>query len=106
MTSGNPALPIHDKITRGESISAEERLLLDQWYAQLDAEENAGLDQIRTPKDLPALRARVDATVAQVRNVTQRIQILAAETELVRRDVQVLQRQLAQKTAKMSRISP
>ena len=100
MTSNLQAQQIHDRFTRGEAISAEERAQLDQWYAELDADENAVLGRTPTQQDLSALRERVDATVAQLRSVTQRIQGLTAENEAVRRDVLALQRQLAQKSAR------
>jgi predicted RNase H-like nuclease (RuvC/YqgF family) len=97
MSADLQAQQIHDRATRGEPISAEERSQLDQWYARMDAEEGALLNRGQ-PQELAALRGRIDAAVAQVRVVTQRIQTLTTENETARREVAALQRQLAQKS--------
>src|SRR5258708_39045778 len=97
MSADQQAQQIHDRATRGEPISAEERSQLDQWYARMDAEEGALLNR-GPPHDLAAQRGQIDAAVAQVRVVTQRIQTLTAENETVRREVAALQRQLAEKS--------
>ena len=99
MTPDEQGQRLHDRITRGEVLSADERSLVDQWYARHDADEAAALARSSPPQDLSDLRQRVDATVAKVRTITQQIQTLTADTETVRRDVLALQRQLAQRTA-------
>src|SRR5437867_1552803 len=53
MSTDQQAQHIHDRATRGEPISAEERSQLDQWYARMDAEEGALLSRGQ-PHDLGA----------------------------------------------------
>lgn len=89
---------IHDRATRGESISDVERSQLDQWYARMDAEEEATFARGQTPCDLAALRTQIDSIVSEVGAVTQRIQALTIENETARREIAALQRRLAQKS--------
>ncbi len=96
------ARQLHDRATRGESLSAEERALLDHWYARQDQEEGAALAATVPPASAAALQAQVDAALAQLVTATQRIQTLAAENEAVRKEVADLQRQLARKPAVQS----
>jgi hypothetical protein len=90
---------LHDRATRGVPLSDEEQAQLDQWYARQDQDEDAALTRTPAPPSVTALQAQVDAAVAQLLTVTQRIQTLAAENEAVRREIAVLQRQLAQRPA-------
>ena len=96
------ARQLHDRATRGELLSAEERALLDQWYARQDREESAALAATVPPASAAALQAQVDAALAQLVTATQRIQTLAAENEAVRKEIADLQRQLARKPAVQS----
>jgi hypothetical protein len=49
------------------------------------------------PRNLTELHARVEAAVGELTAVTQRIQILSAENEGLRREIGVLQKQVAQR---------
>ena len=97
-----PARQLHDRATRGDSLSVEERALLDQWYARQDQAEAAALAASAPPASAAALQSQVDAALAQLVTATQRIQALAAENEAVRKEVADLQRQLARKPAVQS----
>lgn len=89
---------LHDKATRGEALTAEERTQLDLWYARQDQEEEAALAGTGPSTNVAALQAQVDAALGRLLTVTQRIQALTAENEAVRRDVAALQCQLTQKS--------
>jgi hypothetical protein len=91
---------LHDKTTRGDALSAEEKAQLEDWYARHDREEVAALTSALLPQSNTRLQAQVDAAVAQLLTVTQRIQTLAAENDAVRGEVASLQRQLAQRPEK------
>ncbi len=96
------ARQLHDRATRGDSLSAEERVLLDQWYARQDQEEGAALAAAVPPASAAALQTQVDAALAQLVTATRRIQTLAAENEAVRKEIADLQRQLARNPAVQS----
>ena len=99
MSGDDVALQLHDRATRGGALSAEEQALLDAWYARQDQEEAAALARSLPPANVAALQAHVDAAVAQLLTVTQRIQTLTAENEAVRQEIAALQRRLAQQSA-------
>jgi hypothetical protein len=97
MPSDDVAKQLHDRATRGEVLSGEERPLLEAWYAQQDQQESATLAQASPAQTLAALQAQVDSAVAQLVLVTERIQKLTADNEVLRGEVVALQRQLPRK---------
>ena len=99
MSTDNLAQQLHDKATRGIALSADERALLEPWYARQDQEESALLAGTSPPQELASLQAEVDAALAQVLSVTQHIRTLAAENDALRREIAHLHRQLAQKAS-------
>ncbi len=99
MRGDDLALQLHDRATRGGALSAEEQALLDAWYARQDREEAAALAAADSSQSVAALQGQVDAAVAQLLTVTQRVQTLTAENEVVRQEIAALQRRLAQQSA-------
>jgi len=97
MNTDEVARQLHDKATRGGTLSPEERACLEKWYAQQDQEENAALAGALSSQPIAALRAQVDVAVGQLGAVTHRIQALTAESETVRQENAALRRQLAQR---------
>jgi hypothetical protein len=95
MSTNDHGQELHDKLTRGGVLSADEQALLQQWYALHDQRESAALVGTGPPAPLAALQAQVTAAVAQLSTVTQRIQVLTGENEALRQEVAALQRQLA-----------
>lgn len=86
---------LHDKATRGLPLSAHEQAQLDAWYAGQDKEDNTLLGPFRSSVQLATLQTQVETALAQLLTVTQRIQELTAQNDAVRREITVLQRQLA-----------
>ncbi len=66
---------LHDRATRGQELSSEEQEQLQAWYAEMDRAEAAdlGLDQQPSEDTLPA---RIEKTLVEIANLTQRIQEL------------------------------
>lgn len=95
MISDNLAKQLHDRATRGESLSAEEQAQLENWYAREDDAENKVLGLAATEKTLAPLHAQVDDALAQLMTVVRRIQEVATENESLRREIATLRRQLA-----------
>jgi hypothetical protein len=93
---------LHDKATRGITLSAAEQAQLEAWYAQQDQEEDAVLAQTTRPQALVALQTQVDAAVAQLLAATQHIQELVVHNETLRRDIAILQQQLTQSSSAQS----
>jgi thiazole synthase ThiGH ThiG subunit len=90
---------LHDEATRGAPLSTEDRDRMEQWYVRQDEEESRLLERASQPTDFAALKDQVDAALAQILTVTQRIQILTAGNDILRREIADLHRQLAEKAA-------
>jgi hypothetical protein len=88
---------LHDRATRGETLSTEESARLQEWYARLDREEMAALDKAFPPANLAEAHTQIETALAQLATVTQRIQALTAENAALRREIVSLQAQLAQR---------
>ena len=93
------AKQLHDKVTRGGVLSSDEQAKLDAWYDRQDAAESAMFAQTNPPQTLVALQAQVDAAVAQLLTVTQRVRDLTLQNDALRLDITALQRQLPQVSA-------
>ena len=89
----------HDRATRGESLTNQEQAELQQWYTQLDHQENAALGRMQPSPTVADLEAQVAAAVGQLQSVTRRIQKVTADNSAIRQEIADLQRQLAQKSA-------
>ena len=89
---------LHDKRTRGLTLSAEEQVTLDAWYARQDAEEQASLGSASTSPLLTRMHAELDAINAELRSVTQRIQEATAENTRIRDEIIKLQAQATKRS--------
>ncbi len=94
MTSDELGMQLHDRATRGEALAAEEQSQLEQWYASQDAMESDLLQHTSAKLDVSELWTQVEAALAQLTTVTQRIQQITMENEVLRREIAVLQQQL------------
>lgn len=94
MISNDTARKLHDRFSRGETLSAEERRQLQEWYASQDTAESKMLGLTIGEKTVASLQAQVDAALTQLMTVTKRIQEIASENETLRREIAVLHRQL------------
>ena len=86
---------LHDKATRGVPLTPDEQARLEAWYARLDQAERALLAGKPSPDRLAVLHAQVQAATADLLTGSQRIQVLAAENEDLRREILRLHEQVA-----------
>ncbi len=91
---------LHDRRTRGESLSASEETILRAWYTTQDEAEQSLLAGVIAPEGNPpaaviALREQVDAALVQVTSVTQQIKRLTRQNESLRQQNARLRQQLA-----------
>jgi hypothetical protein len=90
---------LHDQVTRGEKLTPDEQAALEQWYSQEDHTEGMVLNASVAIKADGSLQRHVDATLDQLRLVTQQIQELSIENDTIRREITELRRRLAQRLA-------
>jgi hypothetical protein len=90
---------LHDRATRGETLTAEEQEQLRLWYAHHDQEEMAQLSAAPVPSQLADLQSRVQQVTAQVVVQAQHIEALTAENAQLRQEIASLQRLLSAKLA-------
>jgi len=83
-----PMTDLHDRATRGEKLTAEERERLGHWYELQDQQEAALLSASATQQPAAAsLQSEIDAALAQLSDVTQRIRTLSEENDALRREI-------------------
>lgn len=87
---------LHDKATRGTSLSQDEQAQLDQWYIAQDNAEVAILG-LTTPPALVDLQTQVAAALTRSISLAQRIQELADENDALRREIGILRQQVARR---------
>jgi cell division protein FtsB len=95
MVSDDLGQRLHDRATRGRTLTAEERGQLEAWYAQQDTAENDALHLLEADTDIPTLEAQVQAALEQLAVLTSRIQQVTAENNSLRREISSLRQQLA-----------
>ena len=93
--SDNFSQELHDRATRGETLSPEEQAQLEQWYALEDEIEDNILETTTAEKTKAAMQAQIETTLRQLRVVTKRIQEVTSENEALRQEIISLRRQLA-----------
>lgn len=86
---------LHDRATRGEQLSADDRGQLQEWYAQNDREEMVRLASTPAPRDLAQLQAQVQRAAGQLVAQAHRIQELTAENAELRHAISTLEKRLA-----------
>jgi hypothetical protein len=69
---------LHDRATRGETLTAQEQELLRLWYAHHDQEEMGQLSAAPVPSRLADLQSRVQQVTAQVVVQARHIEALRA----------------------------
>ncbi len=93
---------LHDRATRGETLSAAEEEQLKAWYLEQDAAEAAALNLNSEPKSVLSLRGHVDSALAEIVDITTKIQKVTAENDALRRDNAKLRLQLDRQSAAQS----
>ena len=84
---------LHDKASRGEKLTDAESHDLKEWYAMQDALEEKQLGVFTADETLSILRAQIDTALTQLLTVTQRIQEIAVQNEVLREEIATLRRQ-------------
>lgn len=95
MISEELGMQLHDRWTRGQTLTAEEQVQLEAWYQQQDAAEAQQLNQVFTAAGIEDLQSQVEMALTQLAVAIQRVRQITAENERLRREISVLRQQLA-----------
>ena len=98
MISDELAKQLHDKSTRGKSLSLEEQTLLEQWYAFQDQAESQTLVKSSDKTRLAILQTHVNTALIQLMTVTKQVQEMMTENETLKGEIIQLHNQLVQQT--------
>lgn len=85
---------LHDRLTRGATLSADERTTLEAWYAEQDREEMAILAASAPLEELARLRQQVEEALTALRSVEAENDALAAENARIQAENAALQQRL------------
>jgi len=98
MTADELGKQLHDRATRGETLTDAEQVQLERWYAFQDQAESQALGLTDESQTLETLRIQIETALTQLTIATRRIQEISAENEVIRRDITTLRKQLAEQT--------
>jgi hypothetical protein len=94
MISEDSAKRLHDRDTRGEKLSADEREALEAWISTQDQAEANLLSPKSVGPSLADLRSQVASALEQTDEITSAIRRLFSENDLLRDENAVLRRRL------------
>lgn len=94
MISDDLGKVLHDKATRGMTLSAEEQEQLQSWYDEQDAQEAAMYAAVPEVAGAARLQAQIDATLTQLISMTRSIQEVMLKNNALRQEIDGLSRQL------------
>ncbi len=96
---------LHDKYTRGDTLSTEEHIQLEHWYERQDKLEASQLGlatEAKNEPDLALLKAQVDIALLQLSTVSSQIQTVSAENEALRQETEQLRHHIVHMLASQS----
>jgi hypothetical protein len=87
---------LHDRFTRSIPLSPAEQARLEAWYAEQDKAEKLLLESTEKGNASGVIQAQIRTLLTQLRIVTQRIQEINEQNEVLRQEIVMLKQQLAQ----------
>ncbi|MFV9505249.1 MAG: hypothetical protein AB4911_11865 [Oscillochloridaceae bacterium umkhey_bin13] len=85
---------LHDRATRGKTLTADEQAQLEAWYAMQDAAETVLLGDLSAPDDLRDLQAGVEQAITHILATSRRIRELDVQNTGLRFEIAELQQRL------------
>jgi hypothetical protein len=86
---------LHDRVTRGEVLTKEEHLALENWYEEQDQVEQQRLSVALSSVSVADLQAQTSAILKRLELTAQYIQETLTVNNSIRQDIAVLEEQLA-----------
>lgn len=91
------ALDLHDRLTRGQQLTADELAMLEQWYASQDSAESAMLGAATGAETIGRLQEQLNDVLTSIADVSTRIAEIVTENDSIRRENAALRRRIAQR---------
>jgi hypothetical protein len=85
---------LHERASRGDSLSTLEMEQLEAWYAEKDAQEAQLLKMPGAAVDCVALQAQIDLALEKIGTVSQGIRQVSAENATLKQEIFELQQAL------------
>lgn len=101
MTDTEKMQQLHHRASLGETLSAEENTVLQNWYDELDREE-AYINRDNREIDLDTMRENLGKTYEQIAAVSAENVRLFKHSEKLRRENDALRRQIAARFAEQT----
>ncbi|MDM8518873.1 hypothetical protein QUF64_02410 [Anaerolineales bacterium HSG6] len=90
------SLQLHDRFSRGETLTPQEHQHLESWYAYQDGLEMTQLQTMPVVPSITLLQEKIETLLQQLITVTQQIRELMAENEQLRQNNAALRHQLTE----------
>jgi hypothetical protein len=97
MNSGTNPSVLHDRATRGETLSSEDQAVLDAWYGSNDQNETNLLEKsvpVVGVEDLASLRTQVNNAQQKLSQSIERVLKISEENENLRREIEEMRNHL------------
>ena len=85
---------LHQLVVKGETLSAEEKAALQNWYETLDREENSVLNASQPISNSTALSDFLAETAKQVAKISSEVENLIEQNKKLRNENQSLRKTL------------
>ncbi len=89
---------LHNRATRGASLTAEEQKKLVAWYEAQDQAEMEKLNLPAAAETDASLQSEIDSTLLRIAAVTRSIQEIFSENKALREEITVYRRKLDHQT--------
>ena len=92
MVSDEIGTLLHDRATRGKTLTPEEHNVLEQWYREQDRAEAEALNFNADLKTEHGLQEQIDAILVRIGTVSEQIYKLTDENRSLKNDIAHLHR--------------
>src|SRR5438046_1360022 len=88
---------LHRKAVTGDSLTAEEKNQLEQWYRELDQREELIVSVKASESQIATFHAQVDQALSELSSAARKLQETSAANEALRSENAALHDQLARR---------
>lgn len=94
MIPDDQAPALHDRSTRGQPLTTEERVILKRWYAEQDQAETLALRSSPPLESVADIQRELAVVLAQLTDVSLQIKEIVTQNDAIRRENAALRHQV------------